>query len=163
MKKKPRKLPGHDCRACGRRRANEKFSSKGHAAHVCKDCERRRRTEANQKKRMANSPRPTNNLFAGLPKDLPDELIENLVVSENVRIERIVSTGQSSPANFWYDQVENEWIIVLRGSAVVEFQGEKQLQRMKSGDWLLIPAQQKHRVAATTPDRPTVWLAVFFK
>ncbi len=163
MKKKPQKLPGYYCRACGRRRANEKFSGKGHAAHVCKDCERRQRMEANQKKRIADSPRPTNNLFAGLPQNLPEELIENIIVSENIRIERIVSTGQSSPENFWYDQDENEWIIVLRGSAVLEFQCEPRQRRMKCGDWLLIPARQKHRVVVTAPDRPTVWLAVFFK
>lgn len=162
-KKSSRKQSGHFCRVCGRSRANEKFSGKGHAAHVCKDCERRRRTETNQKKRITDSPRPTNNLFAGLPKNLPEELIENLVVSENVRVERIVSTGQSSPPGFWYDQDENEWVIILRGSAALEFAGETKLRRMKCGDWLLIPVHQKHRIVATASDRPTVWLAVFFK
>jgi len=164
MKKKSskKKPPGHYCRICGRRRANEKFSGKGHAAHVCKSCEQKRRTEANQKKRIADSPRPANNLFAGLPKGLPEELIENLVVSEHVRVERIVSMGQSSPENFWYDQDENEWVIVLRGSAALEFKGEPKLRRLLCGDWVLIPAHQKHRVVSTASDRPTVWLAVFF-
>ncbi len=31
---------GHYCRICGRYRANEKFSGKGHKIHVCKDCAR---------------------------------------------------------------------------------------------------------------------------
>jgi ribosome-binding protein aMBF1 (putative translation factor) len=31
---------GHYCRICGRARANEKFSGKGHRVHVCKDCAR---------------------------------------------------------------------------------------------------------------------------
>lgn len=29
---------GHYCSICGRTRANEKFSGKGHKNHVCKDC-----------------------------------------------------------------------------------------------------------------------------
>jgi ribosome-binding protein aMBF1 (putative translation factor) len=29
---------GHYCRICGRTRANEKFSGKGHKNNVCKDC-----------------------------------------------------------------------------------------------------------------------------
>ena len=31
---------GHYCWACGRMRANEKFSGRGHARHLCKDCTR---------------------------------------------------------------------------------------------------------------------------
>ena len=29
---------GHFCRVCGEHKANEKFSGKGHAAHICKAC-----------------------------------------------------------------------------------------------------------------------------
>ncbi len=85
---------------------------------------------------MVDSPRPANILFAGLPKHLPEEFIENLIVSKNVRIERIISTDQSDPKNLWYDQEENEWIFVLRGSAVLEFAGEPKPRRMMCGDWL---------------------------
>lgn len=35
---KRKKLPGHYCWACGRRRANERFSGEGHRQHVCRDC-----------------------------------------------------------------------------------------------------------------------------
>ena len=164
MKKKAaRKKQGHYCRECGRRRANEKFSGKGHAAHICKECDQKRRTAVNLKKRIADSPRPTNNLFADLPKELPEELTETLAASEHVRVERIVSTGQSSPDDFWYDQEENEWVIVLRGMAALQFQDETKPRRLMVGDWILIPAHQKHRVVATSPHYPTVWLAVFFK
>ncbi|MDA0767286.1 MAG: hypothetical protein O3A87_06120 [Verrucomicrobia bacterium] len=31
---------GHYCRICGRERANEKFSGKGHRDHVCRDWDR---------------------------------------------------------------------------------------------------------------------------
>ncbi len=103
------------------------------------------------------------NLFAGLPQSLPEEWVENLAVSKNVRIERIVSTGQASPPGFWYDQPEHEWVVVLRGEAILEFEGETEPQRLSPGDYVVIPAHRKHRVAWTSPDEPTVWLAVFFE
>ena len=31
---------GHYCRICGRVRANERFSGRGHRDHICKDCQR---------------------------------------------------------------------------------------------------------------------------
>ncbi len=103
------------------------------------------------------------NLFTGLPTTLSEELVENIIVSENIRIERIVSTGNASPPGFWYDQEESEWVVVLRGEAVLEFQGETTLQRLKPGDHVLIPPHCKHRVASTSATETTVWLAVFFK
>lgn len=36
---------GHYCRHCGRIRANERFSGRGHRAHICKDCSRRPKEE----------------------------------------------------------------------------------------------------------------------
>ena len=32
------KKHGHYCKICGEYKANEKFSGKGHAAHICKSC-----------------------------------------------------------------------------------------------------------------------------
>lgn len=100
------------------------------------------------------------NLFSDLPKSLPDELIE-VLAGKHVRIERIVSHGHNSPEGFWYDQDEDEWVIVLRGSARLQF--EDGMIEMKPGDHVLIPAHQKHRVEWTSPDEPTIWLAVFFR
>ena len=57
------------------------------------------------------------NLFAGLPTSLPEELVNVLAETDSMRIQRIVSTGQSSPENFWYDQDEHEFVVVLRGEA----------------------------------------------
>ena len=85
--------------------------------------------------------------------------------NRHVRIERIVSTGHASPKGFWYDQVENEWVVVLKGEAKLRFQslrGYEEPITMKPGDYTLIPARKKHRVEWTTPEEPTVWLAVFF-
>jgi len=104
---------------------------------------------------------PAANLLANIPASLPEELTETLVLAKNIRIERIVSTGQSSPPDFWYDQDENEFVVVLQGSAVLEFaSGERVLT---SGSYLLIPAHQKHRVKSTSRSEPTVWLAVFYR
>lgn len=100
------------------------------------------------------------NLFANLPDACSDEIIETLAGGESVRIERIVSQGQASPEDLWYDQKQHEWVIVLQGAARLQFEDES--LELKPGDYVNILAHRKHRVAWTTPDEPTVWLAVFY-
>jgi cupin 2 domain-containing protein len=102
---------------------------------------------------------PTN-VFDDLPPTLPDELFTTLLESANVRIERIVSQGHSSPEGFWYDQDQHEWVILLKGAARLRFEDET--VEMKSGHIINIPAHKKHRVEWTTPDEPTIWLAVHY-
>jgi cupin 2 domain-containing protein len=82
----------------------------------------------------------------------------NAARSPHVRIERIVSHGHASPADFWYDQPQHEWVIVLKGAARLQF--EDAMVEMRPGDYINIPACKKHRVDWTTPDEPTVWLGV---
>ena len=72
------------------------------------------------------------NLFANLPPVLPEELVETLHQSAAIRIERIVSHGHASPDEFWYDQPQNEWVVVLRGAARLRF--EDKLVEMGPGD-----------------------------
>ena len=105
---------------------------------------------------------PTN-LFADLPQHLPDELFTTLLDAANVRIERIVSHGHTSPEGFWYDQDQHEWVVVLKGAARLRFEGDEQPVEMKPGDFMNIPAHKKHRVEWTTPDEPTIWLVVFYE
>lgn len=100
------------------------------------------------------------NIFAHLPDARSAEIVETITSSDSVRIERIVSHGQASPDDFWYDQQENEWVIVLQGAARLQFESES--LELSAGDFVNIPAHCKHRVAWTTPDEPTVWLAVFY-
>ena len=100
------------------------------------------------------------NLFSELPNSLPEELIDKLVDTGEIRIERIISTGHASPPGFWYDQSVNEWVAILRGEAVLAFEDETQI--LKPGDYVLIPPHRKHRVNSTSLTEPTVWLAVFF-
>ena len=101
------------------------------------------------------------NLFAEIPRNVSAELTTLLAQNAHVRIERIVSTGHASPAGFWYDQPEQEWVVVLRGAARLEF-ADRTLE-LVAGDHVLIPAHQRHRVAWTAPNEPTIWLAVFFR
>ena len=100
------------------------------------------------------------NLFADLPPDLPTEVFSTLVDSANARIERIVSQGHASPDGFWYDQNEHEWVVVLKGAARLRFEDE--VVELKPGEFANIPAHRRHRVEWTTPNEPTVWLAVFY-
>jgi cupin 2 domain-containing protein len=102
------------------------------------------------------------NLFDDIPEVIEREITEVLAQSSSVRIEKIVSQGQSSPENFWYDQEENEWVILLRGSAILEFENGEFIQ-LDEGDYINIPAHKKHRVEWTVIYEQTIWLAVFYK
>ena len=102
------------------------------------------------------------NLVAALPRYLEVEQTTALVANEELRIERIVSTGQASPPGFWYDQEWSEWVLLVAGSAALLFEGEAEPRVLRPGDYLLIPAHRRHRVAWTDVDHPTVWLAVHF-
>jgi cupin 2 domain-containing protein len=79
-----------------------------------------------------------------------------------VRIERIVSHGQASPERFWYDQDEAEFVLVLEGSARLAF-ADGEVMSLEPGNWIEIAPHRRHRVEWTNPDRPTVWLAVFYR
>lgn len=97
------------------------------------------------------------NLFANLPELFGSEQALSLFESPFVKIQRIVSESYSSAPGFWYDQDEDEWVIVVRGEATLEFEGGE-LVRMQEGDYVTIPRHVKHRVQQTGPE--TIWLAV---
>lgn len=100
------------------------------------------------------------NLFSAIRANAIDEEIRDLLVMPGVRIERIVSTGQVSPAGFWYDQEFAEWVVLLVGAARVAIAGEREPRVLGAGDYLFIPAHTKHRIDWTDPDDATIWLAV---
>jgi cupin 2 domain-containing protein len=100
------------------------------------------------------------NLFANLPAGSGGEDSLTLFENSNVKISRIVSHDYSSPAGFWYDQAGDEWVIVLCGSATVEFAGGE-FVKMAEGDCLTIERHVKHRVVRTSEE--TIWLAVYVK
>src|SRR5690242_10344636 len=101
------------------------------------------------------------NLLSDIPSALPQEVTQTLAEGENLRIERIVSKGHTSPKDFWYDQAQDEWVLLVSGAARLQFEGEK--VTMQPGDWINIPAGRKHRVDWTDPTQVTVWLAVFYE
>ena len=105
------------------------------------------------------------NLFQSIPSNFPKEITEVLASSGNVRVEKILSSGQTSPEDFWYDQTEHEFVCVLQGQTILEFDdGETSFRKveMKPGDWILIEPHQKHLVIYTSKSEVTIWLAVFF-
>jgi cupin 2 domain-containing protein len=102
------------------------------------------------------------NLFSPIPLSLPQEVMEVLLATESFRLERIISTGQATPAGKWYDQETNEWVLLLTGKAGLLFENDPQVIIMKPGDYLLIPAHRRHRVEWTAGDQPTIWLALHY-
>ena len=100
------------------------------------------------------------NLLANLPDRAPNELVEVLTSGANVRIERIVSFGNTSPEGFWYDQDEQEWVLLLQGAARLTI--EDRFVDLKTGDSLNIPAHTRHRVEWTDTTQPTIWLAIYY-
>ncbi|MFC6633392.1 cupin domain-containing protein [Microbulbifer taiwanensis] len=103
-----------------------------------------------------------NNIFSSLPDELGEEVFEDLVRSESMRIERIISKGQASPEQGWYDQEENEWVMVLQGAAELAFDSGHEV-KLEVGDFINIPAHSRHRVSWTDPHNTTIWLAVFYR
>ncbi|MBY4675812.1 cupin [Marinobacterium sp. CAU 1594] len=101
-------------------------------------------------------------LFANIPAELPDELCEQILCSGRLRIERIVSKGQCSPEQGWYDQDQHEWVLLVKGAAVLEFEQDGKQLTLTDGMHLNIPAHCRHRVAWTDPAQETIWLAVFY-
>ena len=101
------------------------------------------------------------NLLTSIPDNIDHEKIEELLDQPNVKIERILSKGQTSPEVGWYNQDENEWVVVLQGSGEITFEDGDKVQ-LESGDYINIPAHRKHKVSWTDPDNVTVWLAVFY-
>jgi cupin 2 domain-containing protein len=101
---------------------------------------------------------PRGNLLAPLPPAGTAEHVAALLARPGLRIERIVSHGQASPPDFWYDQAEDEWVLLLAGSATLALDDGTRVD-LGPGDWLTLPAHCRHRVERTAS--PTVWLAVF--
>lgn len=102
------------------------------------------------------------NLFAALPIRSDREVFDAILSRPGLRIERIVSFGQTSPADFWYDQPQGEWVVVLAGAARLQFADEPAARTLLAGDHVDIAPHRRHRVEWTDPAQPTVWLAVHY-
>jgi cupin 2 domain-containing protein len=102
-------------------------------------------------------------LFDNVPEKLRDELTEVIAEGKNVRVERIVSDGHSSPEGFWYDQELDELVVVVAGSAEIVFADSQEPLKLLPGQYVNIPAHVKHRVGWTDKNQKTIWLAVFYQ
>ncbi len=98
-------------------------------------------------------------LLENIPKESKDEIFELLLENKDIKIERIISYEHTSAKDFWYDQDEDELVVVLKGSAKIRYEDET-IHDLKMGSSLYIKAHTKHQVIYTT--NPTVWLAIFF-
>ncbi|OIP53517.1 MAG: cupin [Helicobacteraceae bacterium CG2_30_36_10] len=103
----------------------------------------------------------TSNIFKDIPSQVKEELFEELLCRDGLKIERIVSNGHNSAENEWYDQENHEWVIILQGKAILSFESGKDV-KLKSGDYINIPAHTRHKVSWTTPQSKTIWLAVHY-
>lgn len=99
------------------------------------------------------------NLFELPPSLSNQEVFEPLLRRSNLLVERIISTGQITPEGEWYDQDQDEWVVLLQGKAELAYADGSRL-KLKAGDYLLIPAHQKHRVESTCSTPPCIWLAI---
>lgn len=102
----------------------------------------------------------TGSLLQAIETDFDEELFHTLLTGKEFRLVRIVSNGQSTPAGQWLDQDDDEWVVLLKGAAMVRIEGEDKARALTPGDWLHLPAHCRHRVEWTAPDQPTVWLAL---
>lgn len=100
------------------------------------------------------------NIFEQIIVDKNEEKFFEIFKNETIKIEKIVSNGQKSPENFWYEQEKSEFVLVLEGFAILEF--EDRVVELKRSDCLNIEAMEKHRVKYTSLDEPTIWFAVFY-
>jgi len=103
-----------------------------------------------------------NNVFSELADASEQEQFTELLNKPGVRIERIVSQGQCSAADDWYDQDEHEWVLLLQGAAELML-ADGSVLRLTTGDHVCLPAHEKHRVHWTDPVQVTIWLAVFYR
>ena len=102
------------------------------------------------------------NLLKEIPTALPTEVFETILSADNLRIERIISKGHTTPVDEWYDQDEHEWVLILQGAGELTFEDGSTV-RLNVGDHLLLPAHQKHRVSWTDLTLETIWLALFYR
>ncbi len=102
------------------------------------------------------------NIFAQLSEKAEAEELTTLLAAPHLAVERIVSTGQATPAGEWLQQDRAEWVILLQGSAALSFEGEASPRILAPGDYVAIAAKRRHRIEWTDPKGATVWLAVHY-
>lgn len=91
-----------------------------------------------------------------------DEKFISIINSENIKIEKIISTGQITEKGVWLEQNWDEFVVLISGEAKLSFEGEDEHLKLNIGDYVLIPKNVKHRVEFTSKEKPTIWLAIHY-
>jgi len=112
-----------------------------------------------EERKITASGHETTDTDPGVATSKGDYSLETYILgSDHYQIELLTNLAEG----FWYDQNEHEWVVVLKGAARLQFEGDDELLEMRPGDYVNIPAHKRHRVEWTTPEEPTVWLAVHY-
>jgi cupin 2 domain-containing protein len=101
------------------------------------------------------------NIFNTKGLNLDEEFCETILPQNSFFVERIISEGHITPPDQWYDQVTDEFVLLLKGYAELEF--EDKVITLSPGDYLVIPKHKKHRVSKTHPSEKTFWLTIHYK
>jgi cupin 2 domain-containing protein len=104
----------------------------------------------------------TQNIFKTNPEKPNEEIFEIILNNKNLKLERIITNGQTTPPGEWYNQENDEWVVLIQGSALILFENEKFII-LNKGDHILIPKNCKHRVQWVDSNQECIWLALHFK
>ncbi len=107
--------------------------------------------------------KPMPNIYSHIPEELHDELFEEIAQGGAFTLERIISKGHTTPEGKWCDQEKDEWVVLLKGSAGILIEGEEQAVSLNPGDYMYLPAHQRHRVEWTQSDTETIWIALHYQ
>ncbi|MFZ9659322.1 MAG: cupin domain-containing protein [Arcobacteraceae bacterium] len=88
------------------------------------------------------------------------ETFEQIINNSKIKIEKIISYGDITPEDFWYDQDQDEFVMIIEGFAIIKYE-DGTIFELHQDDNLYIPAHQKHKVIYTK--NRTIWLAMFIK
>ena len=98
--------------------------------------------------------RPDGNLFADLAPPADGEHFEVLRAMNGARVERIISSATPQPGV--YEQDHDEWVVLLRGNAVLDVGGARLM--LNAGDYVFLAAGVRHEVRETSTG--ALWLAL---
>ncbi len=100
------------------------------------------------------------NIYLQKNKSSKSEIIEEIISTKSFKIEKISSFGHPTPNNKWYNQDKNEWVLLLKGHAILKFKKDDYKINLNEGDYILIKKHLEHRVEYTSDD--ALWLCFHY-
>ena len=94
------------------------------------------------------------NLYDASDVPATGERFDTLLRHRNLVVERIVSSADIAPSE--YVQAQDEWVLLVHGSAVLDIDG--QATALKAGDYVFLPAGTPHTVLRVSAG--AMWLAL---